>query len=213
MLTELAIRALKPRQTLYRVADANGLALEVTPRGAKHWRFRYRRAGKHQMVSLGTYPVVTLAQARERHLEARRQIANGLDPAQVKREAKKTVISREQGRFQTFALEWLEAKADDMAPRTYEKAESIIRQDLIPALRHANIASLTTPEAMAALDKISGRAPHMALKAAGYLTKMIDHAIKTGLREDGKILSLRGAVKLPKAKSVPAATEGVQIFV
>lgn len=207
MLTELAIRALKPRPTLYRVADANGLALEVTPAGAKHWRYRYRWAGKAQMISLGTYPVTTLAMARQRHLDARRQLSNGQNPAQEKRAARRDAITLEKGRFPTFALEWLEKRSDDMAPRTYAKAEAIIRQDLIPSLRHANIASLTTPEAMAALEKIAGRAPHMAVKAMGYLTKMVDKAIKDGLREDGKILSLRGAVKLPPATSVPAATD------
>ena len=69
MLTDAAIRALRPRSTLYRVADRDGLCLEVTPRGAKHWRYRYRRAGKAGMISLGTYPVITLGMARDRLLE------------------------------------------------------------------------------------------------------------------------------------------------
>src|SRR5690606_40895467 len=68
-------------------------------------------------------------------------------------------------------------------------------KDLIPALRHTNIATLTTPEAMRALAPIIKRAPHMAIKALGYLNDMVDHAIKTGVREDGRTLSLRGAVK------------------
>lgn len=207
MLTDAAIRALKPRQTLYRVADINGLALEITPRGAKHWRFRYRWAGSAQMISLGSYPVITLAMARDRLLEARRLLANGLDPAQAKRKARHAAVEEEHGRFPLFAHAWMAVREDEVKPRTYDKINAIVTKDLIPALRHTNIATLTTPEAMRALAPIIKRAPHMAIKALGYLNDMVDHAIKTGIREDGRTLSLRGAVKLPRATPVPAATD------
>lgn len=80
MLTDTAIRQLKPGPSLYRRSDRDGLCLEVTPKGAKHWRFRYLWSGKARMISLGSYPVVTLAKARERLFEARRLLANGHDP-------------------------------------------------------------------------------------------------------------------------------------
>src|SRR5690606_35567805 len=98
-------------------------------------------------------------------------------------------------------------RKDTVKPRTYDKISAIVTKDLVPALRHANIATLTTPEAMRALTPIIKRAPHMAIKALGYLNDMVDHAIKTGVREDGRTLSLRGAVNLPKSTPVPAAED------
>lgn len=207
MLTDAAIRALKPRATLYRVADRDGLCLEITPRGAKHWRYRYRWAGKARMISLGTYPVITLGMARDRHLEARRQLANGIDPVQARRAAERATVEVEDGRFPVFAANWLVEREKVVKPRTLDKMTAILEKDLVPALRHANIASLTTPEAMRALQPIIERAPHMAIKAVGYLNDMIDKAIKDGVREDGKTLSLRGAVKLPRSTPVPAAED------
>lgn len=205
MLTDAAIRALRPKSTLYRVADRDGLCLEVTTRGTKHWRYRYRWAGKGRMISLGSYPVTTLAMARDRLLEARRQLDNGTDPAQAKRTAKHATAEAEHGRFPTFAAMWLREQKKKVKPRTFDKMTAIVEKDLIPALRHAYIATLTTPEAMRALAPIIKRAPHMAIKALGYLNDMVDHAIKQGAREDGRTLSLKGAVTLPKATSVPAA--------
>lgn len=198
MLTDAAIRALKPRATLYRVADRDGLCLEITPRGAKHWRYRYRWAGKARMISLGTYPVITLGMARDRHLEARRQLANGIDPVQARRAAERATVEVEDGRFPVFAANWLVEREKVVKPRTLDKMTAILEKDLVPALRHANIASLTTPEAMRALQPIIERAPHMAIKAVGYLNDMIDKAIKDGVREDGK--TLRGST--PKSRTV-----------
>lgn len=207
MLTDAKIRALKPRPKLYRVADSAGLCLEITPKGAKHWRYRYRWAGKARMIGMGSYPVVTLAKARELHLEARRQLANGQDPAQLKRDAKHALIEQEKGRFPVFAAAWMEDRRSKVRPRTFDKIEAIVTDDLIPALRHSNIATITTPEAMRALAPLIERAPHMAIKAVGYLNGMIDQAIKAGIRPDGRTLSLRGAVRLPRSKSVAAAID------
>lgn len=116
-------------------------------------------------------------------------------------------VEEERGRFPLFAAAWMALRKDAVKPRTYDKISAIVTKDLIPALRHANIATLTTPEAMRALAPITKRAPHMSIKALGYLNDMVDHAIKTGVREDGKTLSLRGAVKLPKSTPVPAAED------
>lgn len=85
MLTDTAIRQPKRAASLYR-SDRHGLCIEVTPKGAQHWRFRYRWAGKAKMISLGSYPFVTLAQARDRSFEARRLLANGQNPVQAKRD-------------------------------------------------------------------------------------------------------------------------------
>ncbi|WP_368772905.1 Arm DNA-binding domain-containing protein, partial [Pseudomonas aeruginosa] len=83
-LTDSAARTAKPREKLYRLSDTLGLSLEITPTSSKLWRFRYRFAGKPKMISLGAYPAVTLAKARELRDVARSQVAAGIDPSQHK---------------------------------------------------------------------------------------------------------------------------------
>jgi len=84
MLTEALIRAIRPDRYERRVTDGQGLFLLVTPKGALHWRFRYRFAGKRKTVALGTYPVVTLDWARSRHQSFRNLLAHGIDPSALK---------------------------------------------------------------------------------------------------------------------------------
>jgi Arm DNA-binding domain len=84
MLTEAQIQAIKPVRSERRVTDGQGLYLLVTPKGALHWRFRYRFAGKCKTLALGTYPVVTLDWARSRHKSFRDLLAHGIDPSALK---------------------------------------------------------------------------------------------------------------------------------
>lgn len=79
-LTELEIKHLKPKEKVYRVADSNGLCLEVALSGNKFWRYRYRVNGKFQMLSIGKYPLIGLAEARRRRDEAALMLADGKNP-------------------------------------------------------------------------------------------------------------------------------------
>ena len=81
MLTELAVKKAKPTEKLYRLADAQGLCLEVTPGGVKLWRWRYRWQGKASMLSLGAWPEVGLKAAREKLADVRKAYNGGTNPA------------------------------------------------------------------------------------------------------------------------------------
>jgi hypothetical protein len=87
------------------MANAAGLCLEVTPSGSKLWRFRYRFGGKAKMMGLGAYPTITLAKARERREDARRLLAEGIDPTAHK-QAEKTAQSALAHTFEELAREW-----------------------------------------------------------------------------------------------------------
>ena len=84
-LTELAIKSLKPREKTYRVGDAGGLCLEVSPAGGKLWRWRYYYQGKEQMLALGKYPAMTLAEARKKRDAARELVDAGKHPTREKK--------------------------------------------------------------------------------------------------------------------------------
>ena len=91
MLTSIGVKNAKPKEKKYRLYDTGGLYVEVSPSGGKYWRFKYRFAGKEKRLALGTYPDLSLADARELHAQARRTLALGNDPVEVKRDAKRLV--------------------------------------------------------------------------------------------------------------------------
>src|SRR3546814_15002401 len=84
-LSDTRIRGLKPRDKIYRLADAHGLCLEVTPSGSRLWRYRYRWAGRATMLSLGPYPIVGLAEARRNVLDLRARLVDGPSPGELRR--------------------------------------------------------------------------------------------------------------------------------
>ncbi|MFT3756151.1 MAG: Arm DNA-binding domain-containing protein [Pseudoxanthomonas sp.] len=165
------------------VADGHGLALEVTPGGSKLWRFRYRWAGRPQMLALGAYPLVTLLTAREKRGEMRRQLSDGIDPGAGRLSRAARQEAHDDLLFGKVALDWLEERrTESAAKKTIQKMETIINGDLIPELGKESIGALKTPVVVEALKKINARAPHMAQKARTYVNQIILYAIQKGLR-------------------------------
>lgn len=211
MLTDLTIKALKPRDKLYRVADRDGLCLEVTPMGSKLWRYRYRYGGKARMMALGKWDEITLQDARDRLRDARRLLANGVDPMAGKRAAAAAQVKEGRAAFPAFAAEWLEYKRKRVGIETYRKAKLVTEGDLIPSLKRHSIDTLATKDVTPVLDKIAQRAPNLAVKARQYLGGMVAYAIQQGLREDGKLLSLRGTLVKYDAGHIPAITKPAEL--
>ncbi len=112
MLTDTEIRKAKPKQEPYRMPDAGGLFLFVTPAGGKLWRWKYRVDGKQKLMAFGAYPNVSLAEARNRHAEQRTLLASGRDPM-----AERKVAKAESATFATFANEWPEHWRTGKSPR------------------------------------------------------------------------------------------------
>ena len=106
-LTDAKVRNAKPKNKQFKIFDTDGLFLLVSPAGGKWWRFKYRFGGKEKLISLGTYPEVSLAQARGRRDEARKQVADSIDPSQVRKALKNTTIQNETT-FEVVARECLQ---------------------------------------------------------------------------------------------------------
>ena len=206
MLTEIAIKSLKPKAKVYRVLDTAGLCLEVHPNGRKHWRLRYRYAGKSQMMSLGPWPLIALALARRKRDDARRLLYDGIDPARYKRAQAEAHLRERDGLFPVVAKAWLDFKEGTVGTETYRKMKLVIEGDLIPALRRHSLGTLTTKDCTHILRDIATRAPNLATKARQYLNGVVDYAIKEGLREDGKVLALRGVIPTYEKHHIAAIT-------
>lgn len=205
-LTEVRIRNAKPGD--YPLWDGGGLHLILAPSNSRLWRLKYYRPdGRENRIALGTYPEVSLANARQGRTEARATLREGLDPAVVRTAGKDAARREHEAGFSIAAADWLQAKRKEWADETYRKAKFVTDTYLVPALRRRSVATLSTKQAVDVLVDIAEHAPTLASKARQYLGGIINHAIRHGLREDGKLLSLRGAVPKHTKGHIPAATD------
>jgi len=179
-LTDSAIKTAKPKDKLYRLADSNGLCLEVAPTGSKLWRYRYRFNGKAKMLSLGAYPAVPLAAARRKRDDARLLLDEGTDPG-VERQATKQAQALEAQTFEELAREWHAYRSPRWAKSTADKAAAYLESDLLPALGHRPVKAITRPELVALIRKIESRGAHnVAKKTRQWLSQIFRFGLAQG---------------------------------
>ena len=201
MLTDTKLKALRPRTKLYRVADGNGLCIEVPPQGGLRWRLRYTLAGKDKMLGLGLYPDVSLIAARKRRDEARALVAQGIDPSAERKAAK----DAEALTFEIIAREWLGRR--EVSKATAAKDAWLV-DALIAALGHRPIAAITSPEVLTLLRRYEDAGKlETAQRLKFTLSAVCRFAIATGRAETDPTIALRGAIKSPKVKHHAAITD------
>jgi len=149
MLTDTKVRAARATENPYKLADSRGLYLQVNPNGGRYWRFNYRFNGKQKTLALGTYPDVPLARARERHYEARRELAEGIDPG-----AAKQAVSRD---FETVARAWLAHWRPGRSERYVDYVVTRLEGDVFPDIGARPVAELTAAEFRDAVRKVERR--------------------------------------------------------
>ncbi|HET8700844.1 MAG TPA: integrase arm-type DNA-binding domain-containing protein [Nitrococcus sp.] len=190
-MTDTKIRTLKPRSATYRVADGNGLCIEVRSTGSKSWRYRYRHAGKANMLGLGEYPAVSLAEARARRDEASRLLAAGVNPAMERKVERRDAKRAAANTFGKIADEWLIKQP--FADVTRAKAKWMF--ELASALRDRSIAELTPPEVLDVLRGIEARGTHeTAHRVKQRIGQVFRFAIATGRAQHDVTADLRGAL-------------------
>jgi len=176
-LSDTTIRTAKPKDKLYRLTDANGLCLEVTPTGSKLWRYRYRFNGNAKMLALGTYPAVTLLKARQLRDGARQLLIEGIDPGEQKKTAKQA--QRVEGlTFETLAREWFAYNAPRWAESTTYKAKLYLENDLISGIGSRPVKAITRPDLVELVRKVEARG---TLNAAGKIRQWLHQIFRYGL--------------------------------
>ena len=212
MLTDTKLRALKPRATAYRIADANGLCIEVRPTGAKVWRYRYRYAGKASMVTMGEYPVMTLQEARGARERMRALVKGGANPAHIARVQRATQAEHAANTFAAVASELLNKRAKEgLSPGSVKRERRLIEKDLAP-VADLPIADVTAPALLAALRRIEARGvietAHRARSLAGQVFR---YAIATGRATTNPAGDLIGALEQPQTRHFASVTEPEKI--
>lgn len=117
LLTDIKVRTAKAQVKPYKLSDSGGLFLLVTPTGAKYWRFKYRFHSKEKLLAIGVYPTISLAEARQKRDQAKKQIVNGVDPSVFKKTAKQALKTAVEGQFEFIAREWHLKNAQNWTPK------------------------------------------------------------------------------------------------
>jgi integrase len=191
MLSSTAVKFAKPRAKPYKLSDGRGLYLIVSPAGGKWWRFRFRFDGREKMLSLGTYPDVSLAQAREKRHEMRSARAAGIDPAARRRSERYT----RGDSFEAVAREWFEKFSTGWADTHTEKIVRRMELYLFPWIGRRPIARLSAPEILTCLRRIeAGAKLETAKRALQNCNRICRYAIATGRAERNPAEHLRGAL-------------------
>lgn len=176
-LTDSAIKAAKPAAKPYKLSDSQGLYLLINPNGSKLWRLKYRMAGKEKLLSFGTYPTVTLLQARRRRDEAKLLLSEGKDPS-VERQAERINKQNESLTFESLAREWHAYRSPRWAKSTADKAAAYMKSDLLPALGKRPVRAISRPELVELIRRIEQRGAHnVARKARQWLSQIFRYGL------------------------------------
>ena len=211
-LTDTAIRKAKPREKPYKVADERGMYLEVMPNGSKYWRMKYRHNGKEKRLALGVYPDVSLADAREKRDQARKRLANGIDPGAAKQAEKRTARAETQDSFEALAREWFAKYSPSWAASHSNKIIRRMERDIFPWIGKQPIAQISAQDLLAVLRRIESRgAIETAHRAHQNCGQVFRYAVATGRAERDPSGDLRGALSLSKKRHHASITDAKEI--
>lgn len=207
-LTDLAVRSAKPSTKPVKISDAGGLHLLVMPTGGKLWRLAYRHGGKQKQLAFGSYPTVTLAEARAKRDDAKRLLASGIDPAQQSKLDKAAKAATEANTFGLIADELLtKLGREGRSGATISKITWLL--DMAKAdVGKRPITEISAAEVLDTLRKLEIRGRHESAKRLRtYIGTVFRYAIATSRATSDPTQALRGALTAPTVTPRPAVTE------
>ena len=207
MLTDTQIRRLKPKDKTFKKADEKSLYLEVTTKGAKLWRFKYRFEGREKLLALGPYPDVPLKSAREGRDKLRALLAQGIDPGAERKARKAAITSKNANSFEALAREWLAKQIPTWSKSGADKTSRLFERDILPYIGKLPISDLSTQEILKTLQRIENRSADTAHRALGHCSCVFRYAIATGRIEHNPCINLKGALKPIKKRHFNAITD------
>jgi integrase len=214
MLTDTQCRNVKCPENRKRVrlADTGGLYLEVAANGSKRWFAKYRFGGKERRIALGSYPAVTLKEAREERESARRTRAAGADPVQARRVAKVASKAASATTFEAVAREFHATKVSGWSATYGERWVERMEKDLFPLVGGMPLANITPPILLDALRRVEKRGAvetaHTLRKTAGQVFR---YGVQTGRCERNPAADLNGALQPAKVKHMAALLDPVKV--
>jgi integrase len=207
MLTVVQIQSLKPAERPFKVFDSDGLYLLVQPSGALLWRFRFRCCGIERKLSLGSFPDVTLQQARRKRDAAKGELEDGIDPVEEKRQKRLQDELAAKNTFGLVAEEYIQKmEREARAPATIKKARWFLV--LLGGLAKRPIASVTPHELLDVLKRVERRGHHeTAVRLRAFAGRVFRYGFATLRTEKNPADILRGALTVPRVKHHAAIVE------
>ena len=208
MLTDIQLRNARPTGKVQRLWDGGGLYLEVSPKGGKYWRWKYRFNRKEKRISLGVYPTVGLKEARQKRDNARKLLEQGIDPSQHRKAQQQSAALRSANSFEVIAREWFGRYSPNWAESHCKTVIGRLERDIFPWLGDRPIAEITAPELLAVIRQVEGRGAletaHRELNICGQVFR---YAVATGRAERDPSGDLRGSLPPFKTKHLAAITD------
>lgn len=205
MLTAAKIKTAKKKEKAYKISDAQGLYLFISPAGGKLWRFKYRFGGKEKLLSFGAYPEISLVDARERRDVARKQVAQGVDPAAVLRD-EKTAKNQHEG-FEVVAREWHVKYTPTWSPDYACSVLDRLEQNVFPWLGGRAIGDIKPPDLLTVLRRIESRgALETVRRVKSICSQVFRYAVATGRAERDPSNDLKGAIPPAEKRHYAALT-------
>lgn len=213
-LTDTQLRNAKAGDKDYTLNDGQGLSVLIKSQGGKWWRYRYRFAGKPKLLSFGTYPEVSLMDARAKRDSARKMLAQSppIDPSDVKKAQKQALFGKYENTFEAITREWAESyfvtKSSSHKERTLRRFEIYI----FPWLGKKPISEITAPDVLQVIKRPQNQSKletaHRALQAVGQVFR---YAVQNGKALRDVTVDLKGALPTPQVKHMASFTEPSQV--
>ena len=198
-LTDILCKSIKPKDRPYKNSDGGGLYLLVNPSGSKLWRMKYYYLGVEKTLSIGQYPIVSLAQAREERDKAKKLLSANppIDPNEDKKSNKRELIRKTENSFKAVALEWFEYNEDTWSKRYKEKVTRCFELHVFPYIGHRPISDITTPELIdLCFKKLEGKKIYDTVRRVRYVCGQIfRYGIQRGKCQTNPVDHLKGAFK------------------
>lgn len=211
-LNDTQIKNAKPKAKSYKLSDGNNLYLEILPSGAKQWRMKFVQAnGSESRLTFGTYPEVSLVQARAKRLTTRKLVAEGIDPGQFKREQKQAKAIAAENTFEAVARTWLQKTIAMRAATTQEKITNWLQKDVFPFIGRMPISTIKPLDVLHTVQKMEARgAIDSAHRVKQICGQVMRYGVATGLIERDVTADLKGALSVVPQTNYAAITEPKQ---
>ena len=206
-ITQKQIENSKPDEKAYSLTDGHGLSLVIAPSGSRLWRYKYQFAGKQKMMALGSFPIVTLAEARVRHLDARKLVANGIDPM-GKSEAKPEPANGISA--QRLANDWFDHWKVGKDPIHAAHVRTRLDSDILPVIGVLQVDAVRPSHVVSIVKNVEGRgALDLARRAFQTCSQMFRYGIAHALSENNPAALIKPAdlLKPVKAQNMARVSE------
>lgn len=207
-LSDLSCKSAQPKEKQYKLSDGGGLYLLVRKTGSKLWQMKYRYIGKEKVLSIGQYPTITLAEARNARDKAKKLLAANppIDPMAYKEEQKREAVRNNENSFKAVALEWHELNTERWSENYARKVMRGLELNVFPFIGHRPISEISPPELLSeCLRKIEKRGSlDIASRTKQICGQVFRYGIQTGRCQWNAAENLQGALKTKKTEHFKA---------